>query len=144
MPQPIAPSTIRKQMPPAMRPTGLPAYSLSEEPPAVASPAVVVPPPPSARARRPIANKAGSPAPAIRPSTTICQSAEKLIQGGTGVAGAAAASMWCMGYLAGSRRGPGQAAAGAGVAAAGSEGATPPVHSELTLLWSTLVLRDRQ
>ena len=69
----------------------------------------------------PTANSAGSPAPAMRPKTTIFQMAERLIQ-----------DIVCF---------PVAQAAAAG---SGSAGATVPVHSALTLLWSTLLARDRQ
>ena len=67
-----------------------------------------------------MANSAGRPAPASRPNTTIFQMAERLIQ-----------PIVCF---------PVSQAAAAG---SGSDGA-PPVHSLFTLLWSTLVARERK
>ena len=61
-------------------PTTLPPTIESESaPPAVA--VLARAPPDRDRVRRPMANRAGSPAPATRPKTRICQSALKLIQG---------------------------------------------------------------
>src|SRR5262245_17228944 len=135
MPQPIAPSTIRKQIPAAITPTGLPPTIWSES--AVAG---ALPPPRRASARRPTANSAGRPAPARRASTTICHRAVQLIHGGMGVGGAAMSSSPSLSDQAQVRLGT-QAAAGS--ASAGSLGATEPFHSEFTLSWPTLVLRDR-
>src|SRR5450755_1660028 len=49
-------------------------------PPAAPAPAVWTREPGVLRARRPTANRAGSPAPASRPTTTICHRAVRLIQ----------------------------------------------------------------
>src|SRR5580658_3443960 len=77
MPQPMAASTIRKQSAAMAMPTTLPPTrpSASDSPP----PAVWTRGPLD-REYRPIANIAGSPAPARRPKTMIFQSAERLIQ----------------------------------------------------------------
>src|ERR1700685_232045 len=77
MPQAMAASTIRKQSAAMAMPTTLPPTrpSASESPP----PAVWTRGP-FDREYRPMANIAGSPAPARRPKTTIFQSAERVIQ----------------------------------------------------------------
>src|ERR1700735_3443945 len=115
MPQAMAASTTRKQIAATAMPTTLPPTRPSESPP----PAVWTRGP-FDREYRPMANIAGSPAPARRPKTTIFQIAERLIQDIVCSLVAQAAAGW------------------------GSAGATDPVHSSLTLLWSTLVARDLQ
>src|ERR1700691_3823017 len=75
MPQAMAASTTRKQIAATAMPTTLPPTRPSESPP----PAVWTRGP-FDREYRPMANIAGSPAPARRPKTTIFQSAERLIQ----------------------------------------------------------------
>jgi hypothetical protein len=70
----------------------------------------------------PTANRAGSPAPAMRPNTTTFQMAPRSIQE----------------FMV---RFPVAQAAAAG---SGSAGTTDPVHSAFTLLWSTLLARERQ
>src|ERR1035438_9742904 len=96
-------------------PTGLPPTTTSESAPAVWVLG------PLARENMPTANSAGRPAPAIRPKTTIFQIAVRLIQ-----------DIVCF---------PVAQAAAAG---SGSAGASDPVHSSFTLLWSTLLARDLQ
>src|ERR1700685_4440452 len=71
----MAASTTRKQIAAMTMPTTLPPTRESESPP----PAVWTRGPLD-REYRPMANIAGSPAPARRPKTTIFQSAERLIQ----------------------------------------------------------------
>src|ERR1700678_182185 len=112
MPQAMAASITRKQSAAASTPSGFPPTSESES-----APSAVRVLPPSEREYRPTANKAGRPAPAIRPNTRIFQIAVRLIQ-----------DIFCF-LLA-------QAAAGSGV---DSAGATYPVHSAFTLLGSTLL-----
>src|ERR1700729_3069892 len=109
----MAASTTRKQNAAATIPAGLPPMTTSESPPA----ACVRPPFDSAT--RPTANKAGRPAPATRPRTTIFQIASRLIQ-----------DIVCPP--------PAQAAA----AGSGSADAADPVQSSFTLLASTFVFRD--
>src|ERR1700730_15737638 len=81
MPQPIAARTMRKAIAASTMPSTLPPTSASESPPPSA-PAVATLPVrgPIDSAYRPPANRAGRPAPAIRPNTTIFQSAVRLIQ----------------------------------------------------------------
>ena len=95
---------------------GFPPTTTSESPPAVWALG------PLDSASMPIAKRAGSPAPASRPNTRIFQSAEKLIQAD-------------MVFLS---------VAQAAAAVSGSAGATDPVDSSFTLVWSTLFLRDLQ
>src|SRR5580700_194159 len=112
----MAARITRKQIQARIMPSGLPPTRTSESAPAVWAR------PPRDREYRPTANSAGSPAPAMRPKTTIFQRAVRLIQ-----------DIVCFPVA--------QAAA----ACSGSAvGVTDPVHSALTLLWSTLLLRDRQ
>src|SRR5271170_5212563 len=115
MPQPMAARTIRKQIAAPRMPTGLPPMTTSESAPAVCVFG------PLDREYSPTAKIDGSPAPSRRPKTTSFQSAVRLIQDMI--------------------RFPVAQAAAAG---SGSFGATEPVHSSFTLLWSTLVARDLQ
>src|ERR1700685_3918561 len=94
-------------------PAVFPPTTTSESTPAVAVLG------PLDRARSPIENSAGSPAPATRPKTTIFQIASRLIH-----------DIVC------------SPAAQAAAAGSGSLGAAVPVQSSFTLLWSTLLARD--
>src|ERR1700722_9611373 len=70
---------MRKQSAPVIRPGTLPPTSVSES--AESGPAAcALAPPGRLSMRMPMANSAGSPAPAMRPTTTICQSAVRSIQ----------------------------------------------------------------
>src|SRR5580698_10160346 len=75
MPQAMAASMTRKQSAAASTPSGLPPTRVSES-----APSAVRVLPPSEREYRPTANRAGRPAPAMRPNTRIFQSAVRLIQ----------------------------------------------------------------
>src|SRR5580692_15777 len=83
MPQPMAARTMRKAIAASTMPSTLPPTSTSESSPPSA-PAVASLPDrgPRDRAYRPPAKRAGRPAPAIRPNTTIFQSALRLIHMG--------------------------------------------------------------
>src|SRR5487761_711894 len=79
--QPMAASTMRKAMTASTRPTTLPPTRTSESlPPSAPAVAALPVRGPSDSAYRPPAKRAGRPAPAIRPNTTIFQSAVRLIQ----------------------------------------------------------------
>ena len=105
-------------------PTTLPPTSTSESAPPSA-PATCARRGPSDSEYSPAANRAGRPAPARSPKTRIFHSALRLIH-----------DMLASPLLALLRPQPSRWS--------GSAGATVPVHSAFTLLWSTLVLRDRQ
>src|SRR3984957_20769145 len=81
MPQPMAARTMRKAIAASTMPSTLPPTSASEAPPPSA-PAVATLPVrgPQDSVYRPPANRAGRPAPAIRPNTTIFHRALRLIQ----------------------------------------------------------------
>src|SRR5580658_3807957 len=113
----MAARMMRKQIAATAMPSGLPPTRVSES-----APSAVRVLPPHERVYRPTANRAGRPAPAMRPNTRIFQIAVRLIQ-----------DIFCF-LLA-------QAAAGSGVVSAG---ATEPFHSSFTLLGSTLLPRERQ
>src|ERR1700733_10681956 len=81
MPQPMAARTMRKAIAASTMPSTLPPTSTSESSPA-SPPAVAARPVrgPQDRVYRPPAKRAGRPAPAIRPNTTIFHRALRLIQ----------------------------------------------------------------
>src|SRR5690348_7367040 len=121
MPQPMAPSTIRKQIAAAIMPAELPPTIWSES----AETVWALPPPRMDRARRPTANSAGRPAPAIRASTRICHKADQLIHGGMRVGGAAMSNSPS---LSGQARDSGRGGLGLGGLARGDRALPVGVH----------------